>query len=252
MPKDDTSIDVFGIKPYADSVKIATQGAVDGAAAFFGRICLPVAEEFGFLLRDKVQVWRAANIASMAQATERMVGDAKVHVPPRLFSHIVEEASWIDDKYLQDMWAGLLASSCTKSGDDDSNMLFLNLLSGITKLQGRLLNYIVPNAPKCVTPNGLPHAHRFNIDIPTLTTVSECNDLERIDRELDSLRGRELIFGGFEIDSETTDASVEPTAIALHMYVRCQGSRQSPVEYFSLEVDPELVRDQPTPAIDDA
>lgn len=30
------------------------QGAVDGAGAFLGRICLPAAEEFGLLLRDKV------------------------------------------------------------------------------------------------------------------------------------------------------------------------------------------------------
>lgn len=250
MPDDDKSIDALGIKPFGESLRIATQGAVDGAAAFFGRICLPAAEEFGLLLRDKVHAWRTTNVASMAETAERLVGDTDAHAHPRLVSQIVNEASWIDDKYLQDMWAGLLASSCNESGDDDSNLLFLNLLSDMTKLQGRLLNHICENAPKFLTPQGLPFGEELRVDVSTLCTIAECHDLQRVDRELDHLRGLELIFGGFDIDRALQYAMVTPTAIALHMYVRCQGSRQSPADYFQLEVAPKFAPS--TPESDDA
>ena len=67
MAEDGKSLDVFGIKPVADSINTVTKGAVDGAGAFFGRICLPAAEEFGLLLRDKVSAWRARNIVRIAE-----------------------------------------------------------------------------------------------------------------------------------------------------------------------------------------
>ena len=241
MTNDDKSIDVLGIKPIGDSIKMVTQAVAEGAASFLGRICLPAAEEFGLLLQDKVHAWRTANLAAMARKAEELVGDADISAPPRLVSHIVEEASWVDDRYLRDMWAGLLASSCSDTGDDDSNLLFLNILADLTTLQVRLLKYICENAPKYVTPLGLPFAREMTLDIKTLTTVCECDDVQRIDREIDNLRGLELLEGGFSVDGSgfsTPDAIVTPSAIALHMYVRCQGSRQSPVEYFSLELHP--------------
>lgn len=236
MPNEDKSLDVMGIKPIGESAKILTKAAVDGAAAFFGRICLPAAEEFGLMLRDKVHAWRTNNVASVAQTAERLIGDAHVHAHPRLVSQIVDEVSWIDDQYLQDMWAGLLASSCTDSGDDDSNVLFVNLLADMTKLQSRVLNYICSKAPKHVGLNGLPYARQITIDLNTVKTIAECDDVERIDRELDRLNGLDLVNGGFGTGT-STNARVTPTALALHLYIRCQGSRQSPVEYFGLEAE---------------
>jgi hypothetical protein len=66
MAEDESkSLDILGLKPYGDSVKVVTQAAVDGAAAYLGKICLPAAEEFGLLLKDKVSRWRAANAVSI-------------------------------------------------------------------------------------------------------------------------------------------------------------------------------------------
>lgn len=48
-------LDVLGIKPVAEAVNTVTKGTVEGASAFLSRICLPAAEEFGFLLQDKVR-----------------------------------------------------------------------------------------------------------------------------------------------------------------------------------------------------
>lgn len=244
MSENEKRIDLLGLAPFGDSVKIATQGAVDGASAFFSRICLPAAEEFGLFIQDKVHGWRTNNVAAMAGMAETLLGDSATHAAPRIVSQIVEEASWVDDPYLQSLWAGLLAASCTEGGDDDSNLMFLALLSNLTRLQCRILKYSCENAPKYVTQTGLPFSRSFMVDVPTLVAVTGCEDIERIDREMDNLRGLELIRFGFDAD-HTPDhqvADIAPTAIALHMYVRCNGSRESPATFFDLKPDPRNAR----------
>ena len=125
------SLDVFGVKPLADSVKQVTQGAIDGVAAFLSRICLPAAEEFGLLLRDKVARYRATNAVKIAQKAEQKLraasGEVNGHAHPRLVGIVLEIGSWTDADEIQELWAGLLASSCTPDGQDQSNLIFLNL-----------------------------------------------------------------------------------------------------------------------------
>ena len=230
---------MFGLKSYGEAAKILAQGTVDGAAAFFGRICLPAAEEFGLFLRDKVHAWRTKNLVAVTQAAEQFLGNnTDVHAHPRIVSNVIENGSWSDDLEVQKMWGGLLASSCTNDGEDDSNLMFISLLGSLTKAQARMLNFICENSNKCCRLNGLPTAQHFRIDLETLKQISGIDDIFRLDRELDHLRGLELIFGGFTVGL-TTSARVAPTAIAMNMYVRCHGSRKSPREFFSLNVTDE-------------
>lgn len=239
MPEESRSLDVLGVKPVADSISKLTTAAVDGAAAFLSRICLPASEEFGLLLRDRVSSWRASNIASITQKAERKLNasdaPSNAHAHPRLVFKILEEGSWIEDDVVQEMWAGLLSSSCSESGVDDSNLIFVNLLSDLTKLQVRILHYLCDSATKEVSPNGLVTARFFTIQLDVLQDISQEDDFYRLDRELDHLRGLELIDGGF-IPGTSTDAQVLPTALGLQLYVRSQGSRQSPVEFFRLGI----------------
>lgn len=237
---DNEKNDLLGLKPYGQAVKIATQGAVDGASALLSRICLPAAKEYGLLLEDKVRSWRTNNLVAITQVAEHHLGDSTDQAHPRLVSSIIDNGSWADDTHVQKMWGGLLASSCSEDGDDDSNLLFIDTLASITKSQARLLNYICLNAKKYILISGLPFAHELIISVEILKRVSEIDDLIRIDRELDHLRSLELIIGG--IASSARDfADVRPTPIALSMFIRCAGSRQTPNEFFNLTVPEEML-----------
>src|SRR3712207_2050808 len=112
--------DPLGLRPFGEATKIVAQGVIDGAGAFLGRICLPAAEEFGLLLRDKVSGWRAKNTAAIAAAAKSMVEDCDAstnkQAHPRIVGKVIEHGSWEDDESVQMMWAGLLASSCTADG----------------------------------------------------------------------------------------------------------------------------------------
>lgn len=134
--------DLLGIAPVGRAVERVTDSALSGAEALLSRVCLPAAEEFGLLLRDKVGEWRRQNtIATLGKAQaplERAAAEDR-HAPPRLIIESLKHASWAETDDVQEMWAGLIASSCTEGGTDDSNWIFINLLGQLTAMQAGLL-----------------------------------------------------------------------------------------------------------------
>jgi hypothetical protein len=241
--------DPLGAKALARTVKQITQAAIDGAGAVLSRVCLPAAQEYGFALQDKVSAWRIKNyVSTMDKLKQKLAGLPEgVHAHPRLVRSIVEESSWIEDAAVQDWWSGLLSSSCTDTGDDDSNLLFINLLGNLTKLQARLLKYACENARKSVSPTGLIQAGHLAVSLEELCQIAQETDIQRLDRELDSLRGMSLLDGGIHPYGHPT-VVLTPTALALHMYVRCSGSRASPMEFFQVSIPPAKATETDTPA----
>jgi hypothetical protein len=209
-----------------------------GAEAVLARVCLPAAEEFGLLLRDKVGEWRRRNAVAAVQKAQRLLEEAAAenrHAPPRLIVESLSRASWTESEEVQQMWAGLLASSCTEGGRDDSNWIFINLLGQLTEMQAHLLKFACETAKKIVQSNGLIGAEDLYQKSTELVALTRCPDVQRIDRELDHLRALGLIEYGF-IPGHATEplADIHPTSLALHLYVRAQGSLQSPIEFFDL------------------
>lgn len=234
---EEKSLDVLGIKVYGE----ALNRVLEGVGAFLGRICLPAAEEFGLMLQDRVKKWRTGNLVEVVQVAERRLleegAPEGVHADPRLVARILDESSWTDDSQLQEMWGGLLASSCSESGNDDSNLLFMNLLSGLTKLQAHLLKYSCETTQKGVSATGLILGQSVMATAEDLVKITGEQDIDRLDREMDQLRALGLLNerGGFDSGGKWLIAQIGPSCLALHMYVRCQGSRRSPVVYFGVE-----------------
>jgi hypothetical protein len=239
--------DLLGLRPFGDAVKVVSQGVVDGAAAFLSRICLPAAEELGFLLQDKVRAYRARNVVAVLASAQAKLPEGRsegLHAPPRLVGAVLEEASWVEDDAVQEKWAGLLASACSTDGMDDSNLLFVDLLRRLTLVEVRIVDYACRTAEKRRTRIGLIVPQPLLLELTPLQEVAGIADVQRLDRELDHLRSLELLQqGGFPMDFNASVATITPTPLALHMYVRCQGSQQSPVDYFGV---PQEAGESPT------
>ena len=238
---DDKALDVLGIKGLSDSVKATTQGFLDGAGAFLSLVCLPAAEEFGLLLRDRVSAWRARNAAKMLNRTNTIYHSNNPNpadrLSPRLAQVAIEEASWIDDEQIQNMWSGLLASSTSPHRPSDENLIFMNILKQLSSLEVKMLRFAVEKAPKGVSSEGLIVPQEMRVPIDELRKLFGIHDLERIDRELDHLVALGLLGfvtpGGIPIGSGV--AILTPSPLALHLYVRAQGSRLSPASYWNLK-----------------
>ncbi len=234
MTEENKSLDILGLKPVADSVNTVTKGTVDGASAFLSRICLPAAEEFGLLLKDKVSAWRAKNAVEIAHKAqlllEKQTGNLVLHAHPRIIYSTIENGSWAEDDFMQSFWAGLLASSCSPDGKDESNLILINILSQLTTSQVKLINYVCETAKTFKSPAGWIYADYSYIEANDLMEITGITDFHQLDRELDHLRSLELIISGFSEDS--TLADVTPHALCLQLYVRSQGYVGSPIDYF--------------------
>jgi hypothetical protein len=246
MSEESNGLDVLGIKPIGESAKIITKGGVDGASALLSRICLPAAKEIGLLFADHVKAWRAEHaikIANKAQALLEKQSENSVTAHPRIIYLTFEKGSLSEDDLVQDFWAGLLASSCTPDGKDESNLLFINILAQLTTNQVKLINYIGETATVFKATGGWIHADNLIIEANYLQEITGIHDLHQLDRELDHLRSLELIREGFHPESCSL-ADVTPSSLCLQLYVRSQGYVGSPIDYFGAtekSVEVELV-----------
>lgn len=233
------SFDLLGIQGVSESVRIATKRTFDGAAAFLSRVCLPGAEEFGLLLRDRISAWRARNatrILSYANQKLHELPEDGSALHPRLLHEAIDEGSWVDDDDIQRMWAGILISGLSPDGRSDENLFFATILKQLSTLQVKVLHLAVARSTKEVSPHGLPMAKCDELTIAELSAGVGEGDVYRLDRELDHLRELGLIGDGLSggIAYSTGLVEISPTALALYLYVRAQGSKSSPVEYFGL------------------
>ena len=184
--------DILGLAPYGEALNTLAKGAVEGAGAFLGRICLPAAEEFGLLLRDRIGGWRANNavkIALKAQALfEKNSLPANFHAHPRLVMKVVEEGSWAEADEVQDMWAGLLTSSCSEDGMDETNLIFVTILAQLTHTEASILKYGCEKCEKQVSKAGwIGVKHQLIIDLGDLERITGLHDIHRLQADCDHL-----------------------------------------------------------------
>ncbi|MGZ0020501.1 Abi-alpha family protein [Nitrosomonas sp. wSCUT-2] len=223
--------DLLGLQP----VSKAIEKSVDGLGAFLGKICMPVAEEIGLYFQDKVKVWRANNATEIGKRAEKLVdangGIEGKSIHPLLAWKIIENGSFADSSELQDAWAGLLASSCSEH-PDDSNHIFIDILSQLTILQVKIIVYSCKNSHIFVSKQGFIYSEDLSVSKEAIFKICDSDDLHRIDREMDKMRSSGLLGlgGGFHPDEATADLT--PSPLCLQFYVRCSGFNGSPVDFY--------------------
>jgi hypothetical protein len=232
--------DLLGVAPIARAVERLGESVIGGIESAIGKVCLPALEETGLWLRERVGLMRAANVAATvekAKARLEQAAERGEHAPPRLIMESLNQASWAESEQVREMWAGLLVSSCSASGTDDSNWMFITLLGQLTPLQVQVLRIGCERAGKTIE-GGLLLAENVRIGTDELKALTGCDDLHRLDREMDHLRSLGLLHphGGFAVgpvaNSET--ATLTPSSVGLHLYARAQGSRDDPAIYFGI------------------
>ena len=191
--------DIFGLKPYGETLKITVEQSVVGAGNFLAKICMPAAEEFGLLIKDRIRYWRLNNVIKMIEFSKNKLDfnndNSNLRVNPRIGIEIIDNASWQDDDTILKMWSGLLVSSTDENGNDDSNLIFINLLKTLTRIQCRILNYMCENSEVKFDKNGLIHSDsKIEISIQKLFEITSIRDISRLDREIDHMNSLNLFL----------------------------------------------------------
>ncbi|WP_286734036.1 MULTISPECIES: Abi-alpha family protein [Sphingobacterium] len=248
--KENLTTDLLGVAPYGEAIKVAVEKGFGGAKAILSRVCLPAAEELGLMYKDKVRHWRLNNIIKIIEKSDKKIdfvnGNLELTAHPRVIKEIIENGSWCDDDSIQEMWAGILASSCNEKLGDDSNLIFVNALKNLTKNQVIILNYICQNCKIKVDRNGFLFAEHIEISFEDLCAILDTSNLHQIDSELDNLASNELIlqelnvFGGghaagFVFGDDKITAHLEPSPFAINLFIKGQGFKGEPKDYFKID-----------------
>ena len=228
------SLDVLGIKPVGEAVKIVTEASVRQAEAFLTLICQPAAKEFGLLLKDQVKALRQANLVRIANKAEKKRNEKPeetVYAHPKVVMLACESGSWSSEDEVQEMWAGLIESACTEDGQDDSNLVFVQLLGQLTARQAKLIRHLCENSKLYQETNGWTFASMGEWNLGELTTAVGYETSDRFRTEVSHLRQLGLIDVWLS-RREPGLVRCGPTALALELYVRCQGSRETITHYY--------------------
>lgn len=232
--------------PLGDALRAAGSSVASKGAEYLDLLARPVAEEFGLLSRDALRGYRLGNIAKVlarAEAIQGILGTPGDCGAPRVVMRLIEEASWVEDEELQELWSGLLASSCSPDGRDESNLPFVNKLRELTSRQAKVLRRACEGATKVIDPSGLIAApgsstgnEPFIITVAELYAICGSSDIHALDVDLDALRHLGLVSdtSGFMTGGPSEKVALDPTPFALNLFVRAAGSRLSVPEFFAL------------------
>lgn len=218
---------------------ILTEFRVARSLAFLRRICPTATHELKLLFREGLSNLRIANIIAITNRAEIMLAaegnPERVHAPEKIVLTIVKNGSWAEDPSTQQLWAGLLATSCTLLGDDESNLPYLDLVSEMATIDGRLFVEGCSKSKKVFASNGAVSATPLIRTSDQLIQVCGAHDLMKIDRNIFQL----ALLGLFEprvkpkYFSYDGDANLSPTALGLELFARCQGYRGAPQDYYA-------------------
>jgi hypothetical protein len=237
----DSSLDILGVKPIGEAANKVVDTSLKGIEGFLKTVCVPALEEFGLLLKDKVRNWRLNNISKILGKAKGKLEfeneNLQFKAHPRVALSIIDNGSLNDNDEIQEMWAGLFVSSCTKDGQDDENLIFIDLLKQLTVCEARILKYACENSRKILYPNGLVLGDHLEIPCEKLIDISSVSEVHRLDRELDHLRSLQLIgsgggFGGFDVENNNLDADITPSALGLNLYLKANGFNGDPKNYW--------------------
>lgn len=262
-------VDILNSKTVEKAVDKAVGKSIDGIGAFFSAICMPAAEEFGLLLKDKVTVYRLRNLEKISEDAKGIIKHQNIQLSgnsnPRVIKEIIEESSWCEDRKLQEMWAGLIAVSSSLSNVSDDSLIYIEQLKKLTPYQARVIDTVYGD-PRCCSvqdAGSLPKDVMFLPEVPLLYSVPDLlnlypgdlsefvpiqsqthqsileNDkhhhiaISRFKPQLDSL----VTMGIFnEVTVFTKDGVPKvdfiPTYQGLDFYMRCLGYNVYPVEGF--------------------
>jgi hypothetical protein len=211
-----------------------------GAIAFLSRISPDVVDDVRRLLREGLSNFRVASAMEITLTAERMLSFGAN--PERMRAHrtlvlrILEDGSWADAESTQHLWAGLLATCCTPSGKDESNLTFVNLLCQLTSAHVRLLTAACTKSAKFMAGVERISSRPVTLTAREMMQITGCRDLIRIHRDLEYLSDLGLLKTIVKTQSFSPIEGTElaPTGLGLQLFARCNGHRGATQEFYGV------------------
>ena len=144
------------------------------------------------------------------------------HAHPQIVADILKNGSWANDELSRQLWAGLLVSSCTVDGMDESNRSFVDLLVEVTTNQALILVRACREAKKALA-SGLPH--KIIVTPEEIIRITGIFDLSRNATDVSYLYTFGLLEKAFDFTTYLPKDSIDitPSKLGLELFDRCLG-----------------------------
>jgi len=196
---------------------------------FLNRLCQAAADESIMLLGGELDESRTECALDIALRAEKLLASnpdaGRMRALPQLVASILKNGSWANDDVTKQLWAGLLASSCTVEGTDESSSAFVDLLIHITPSQSRIFVTACNKAMEFISGHeGLPLA-RIILTTEEMFRLTDVNDVSRIAIDIAYLFHAGLIEKNFDFTSylPTESFDLTPARLGLDLYEHCKG-----------------------------
>ena len=207
------------------------------AVGFLSRICPRGSEEVRQLVCGRLSNHKQENAIGIVLKAESLLAFEpdldRLRVDPSLVVRILEGGSCTDEDWLRSFWGGLLATSCTVDGNDESSPAFVESFSQLTTFPVRILTVVCTRATTVLSESGWISAKPLAYSKEELMQTTGSRGLQ-VDRDLDLLSVLGLIEKR-ESNSPTLlvsdETHVTPSSLGLELFARCHGHR-GPLEDF--------------------
>jgi hypothetical protein len=196
---------------------------------FLNRLCPGEANESIRLLGGELDASRTESALDIALRAEKLLASEPdaitMRALPRMVASILRQGSWAMDDVTKQLWAGLLAASCSVEGTDESGSAFVDPLIHLTPAQSRILVAACSKAMDSISEHeGLPMA-RIILTPEEMFRFTDTNDISRIAMDLAYLFHAELIEKLFDFTSylPTESFDLTPARLGLDLYKHCKG-----------------------------
>jgi len=223
-----------------DPEDVLREFRVANVLGFVQRISPQASDRVRQLLREGLSNYRVASAIEIALKAERILSFGAnadlMRAPARLVERILEDGSWADADATQQLWAGLLATSCTPSGRDETNLTFVGLLSQLTAAHLRILTAACTKAAKFVSGVERLSSRPIRLHAADLSRITGSRDLLRAHRDLEHLCDLGLLTMTVRSAtfSELEGTEIAPTSLGLQLYARCNGHRGSTQDFYGV------------------
>jgi hypothetical protein len=195
------------------------------ALAVLRRICPQVVEAATKMLRKDFSSVRVRDCLRILLLVDEMLPSStendQLKAPAGLVVRILEMGSWANEEWIQKLWAGLLKTACTPSGEDMSNAQLVDILCQMAYVHMRILELACRRHADTVGGN----AESPTVTMREMTKLIDLSNLTKTLRSVSEMADMGLLTPIKRSASDPNDENAKTTAtpLGLRMFARCHG-----------------------------
>lgn len=199
------------------------------AVLLLSRLCREEANEIIQLFGGELDEARTATAVQIAIGADKLLvakpGFSDLRAHPGHVAHLIKFGSWSIGNLSKQLWAGLLATSCTRDGNDQSNHQFVDLLVNVTPTQALIFVVACNKALAVMSENDDHPSTRIIFTPEEMKLLTGKTDMTRVATDIAYLFHSGLVDKNFDFTSyiPTENFDITPARLGMEVYRKCKG-----------------------------